>query len=154
MKRETKMVTFFGDCEMTKKAQNVAEQVAGLSVTENLIPAKQGRPKREVDTRQDVSATCKECGRAYTGTKVTYKDKSIPVIVTPPRCESCQTAYLTNLRVNKTIAGIKHIGNLKARLTPEQRNAVVNVLANELQVLMDRYAGNSVSANGFDLKSI
>jgi len=135
--------------------QNVVEQVAGLTVTDNLIPVptkKAGRPKRKAVSSVPIQRTCKECGASYAANNVTFDDKT--TLITPPRCEMCQTAHVTNGRVNKQILGFKHLGNLKGRLTAEQREAIISVLGNELKVLMDVYAGNSVSVSGFDLKNI
>ena len=131
--------------------QNVVKQVAELSVP---IPAKKaGRPKRKaVGIAVPIQQTCKECGKSYTANNVTFDDGS--TLITPPRCTICQTAHVTNGRVNKVITGFKHLGNIKARLTPEQRTAIVNVLGNELKVLLDVYAGNSISTGGFSLKDI
>ena len=125
---------------------DVIEQVATLSTKQA------GRPKRELVSTTEVSRTCKDCGAKYPANQNLYKDGT--TVITPPRCKTCQTAHLTNGRVNKAIMGFKHIGNLKARLTTEQREAIISVLGNELKVLMDVYAGNSISTGGFNLKSI
>lgn len=132
------------------KQQTVIEQVAKLSPT--VAPRAAGKPKRKAVSSVPIQQTCKDCGVSYAANNVTFDDKT--TLITPPRCDMCQTAHVTNGRVNKTITGFKHIGNLKARLTPEQREAIVNVLSNELKVLMDVYAGNSVSVSGFSLKNI
>ena len=126
--------------------QNVIEQVAALPT------AKVGRPKRKVISSVDIQQTCKDCGVSYTASNVTFDDKT--TLITPPRCETCQTNHVVDGRVNKAIAGFKGLGNCKSRLTKEQRDAITNVLANELTVLCDVYAGNSVSVNGFSLKNI
>lgn len=92
------------------------------------------------------------CGAKHEATKITWANGD--VVISPPRCKVCQTAHLTNLRVNHTIKQIQLLGNLKARLTVEQRNAVSTVIGNELQVLLDRFAGTAMSASKFDLKSV
>ncbi len=124
----------------------VIERVAKLST------GKVGRPKRELESTVPVARTCKDCGAKYSANQNTYKDGTI--VITPPRCVGCQTAHVTNGRVNRVITGYKHIGNIKARLTPEEREAIISVLGNELKVLMDVFAGNSVSVGGFNLKNI
>lgn len=130
--------------------QDVIEQVAELSTPVTVAPV--GRPKRELVSTIEIARTCKDCGAKYTANQNTYKDGT--VIITPPRCKGCQTAHVTNGRVNRVITGYKHIGNLKARLQPSEREAIINVLGNELKVLMDVFAGNSVSVGGFNLKNI
>lgn len=126
--------------------QNVVEQVAELPAV------KAGRPKRELDNTVEVPRTCKECGVKYTASQNTYKDGT--VVITPPRCKPCQTIHVVDGRVNKAITSFKHIGNCKARLTPQERDVILGVLGNELKVLMDVFAGNSVSVQGFSLKNI
>lgn len=128
------------------KQQTVVEQVAELSAP------KAGRPKRELVTTIEIARTCRNCGAKYTANQNTYKDGT--VVITPLRCKGCQTAHVTNGRVNRVITGYKHIGNLKARLSPAEREAIISVLGNELKVLMDVFAGNSVSVGGFSLKNI
>ncbi len=147
MKREKQYCLFKGKI-MTEP--NVAQQVAELSQgTQTPTAAKAGRPKRELLSTVEIAQTCKACGIKYQANQNTYKDGT--VVITPPRCKKCQTAHLTEGRVNKVIMGFKHIGNLKSRLLPEQRDTIISVLGNELKVLMDVYAGNSVSVGGFKL---
>ena len=131
----------------------VVKRVAELSVVDNLIPPKKaGRPTRKFASSVPIQRTCKDCGVSYSANNVTFDDKT--TLITPPRCEVCQTAHVTNGRVNKAITSFKGLGNIKARLTPEQREAIVEVLSNEIKVLMDVYAGTSVSTGGFDLRRI
>lgn len=106
----------------------------------------------KVSTVDVTNNICKDCGTQHAATKVTWTNGDI--VISPPRCKPCQTAHLTNLRVNHTIKDIQLLGNLKGRLTPEQRDAVTVVIGNELQVLLDRFAGTATSANKFDLKSV
>ena len=147
MKRETKHCLFKGKIMTTPKAEvNIIEQVAELSQP---TAAKAGRPKRELLSTVEIAQTCKTCGIKYHANQNTYKDGT--VVITPPRCKKCQTIHLTEGRVNKVIMGFKHIGNLKSRLSPKQRDTIISVLGNELKVLMDVYAGNSVSVGGFKL---
>ena len=129
--------------------QKVIEQIAELS-----IPAKKaGRPKRTaVGIAVPIQQICRDCEEPYTANKVTFDDGS--TLITPPRCTICQTAHVTNGRVNKVLTGFKHLGNIKARLTSKQREAIINVLANEIKVLCDVYAGNSISVSGFNLKDV
>lgn len=130
------------------KTKTAVEQVAELSQ-----PKKAGRPaKRKPVSSIPIQQTCKDCEASYTANNVTFDDKT--TLITPPRCDTCQTAHVVNGRVNKAITSLKHIGNCKARLTPEQREAIVNVIGNELKVLMDVFAGNSISTGGFSLKNI
>ncbi len=127
--------------------QEVIEKVAKLSAPTV------GRPKRKASgASTKIQQTCKDCGAAYAANKQPMDDGT--TLITPPRCTVCQTAHVTNGRVNKAITSFKHIGNLKSRLTTEQRDAITNVLANELQVLLDVFAGNSISTSGFNLKNI
>jgi len=106
----------------------------------------------KVSTVDIMDNICKDCGAKHSAIKTTWTNGD--VVVSPPRCKPCQTAHLTNLRVNHTIKDIQLLGNLKARLTTEQREAVATVIGNELQVLLDRYAGTATSAVKFDLKKV
>lgn len=133
---------------MGKQTAQVIEQVASLPATTKTV----GRPKRKPVSSVPIQQTCKDCGVSYAANNVTMDDGT--KLITPPRCDTCQTAHVVNGRVNKAITAFKHIGNCKARLTKEQREAITVVLANELQVLLDVFAGNSISVSGFDLKKI
>ena len=131
--------------------QTIVEQPA-IPELEFTATKKVGRPKRIVVSSTPIAQQCKDCGVGYTANLVKYEDGTQNI--TPPRCDKCQTRHVTNGRVNKAITAFKHIGNLKARLTAEQRTAIINVLGNELKVLMDVYAGNSVSVGGFDINNV
>jgi hypothetical protein len=124
-------IVLFGDCKMAKPKVNRGAKVSTVDITDNI---------------------CKDCGAKHQAIKTTWTNGDI--VVSPPRCKPCQTAHLTNLRVNHTIKDIQLLGNLKARLSPEQREAVATVIGNELQVLLDRYAGTAMSAMKFDLKKV
>jgi hypothetical protein len=124
----------------------VIEQVAELSTK------KAGRPKRKPISSVPIQQTCKECGVSYQANNVTMDDKT--TLITPPRCDACQTEHVVDGRVNKAITAFKHIGNCKPRLTKKQRDAITMVLGNELQVLLDVFAGNSISTSGFSLKNV
>ena len=106
----------------------------------------------KVSTIDITNNVCKDCGTQHAATKVTWTNGDI--VISPPRCKLCQTAYLTNLRVDHTIKQIQLLGNLKSRLSAKQREAVTMVIGNELQVLLDRFAGTATSASKFDLKSV
>lgn len=107
----------------------------------------------KVSTVDITDNICKDCGEKHAATKVTWTNGDI--VISPPRCKSCQTAYLTNLRVNNAVKALQLIGNLKSRLTePGQREAVTTAIGNELQVLLDRFAGTAISAMKFDLKKV
>ena len=133
---------------MAKQTDQVIEQVASLPATTKTV----GRPKRKAVSSVDLQQTCKDCSKSYTASNVTFDDKT--TLITPPRCDVCQTIHVVDGRVNKVISGYKGLGNCKSRLDKEQREAIVSVLANELKVLMDVFAGNSVSVQGFSLKNI
>ena len=106
----------------------------------------------KVSTIDITDSICKDCGAKHEAIKTTWTNGD--VVISPPRCKPCQTAYLTNLRVNHTIKDIQLLGNLKGRLTAEQRKAVSTAIGNELQVLLDRFAGTAVSAIKFNLKIV
>jgi len=106
----------------------------------------------KVSTIDITDNICKDCGAKHEAVKTTWTNGDI--VISPPRCKPCQTAHLTNLRVNGTIKDIQLLGNLKNRLTPEQREAVATTIGNELQVLLDRFAGTATSAMKFDLKKV
>jgi len=98
-----------------------------------------------------IKNKCKDCGKEYEANKMIYENGEV---ITPPRCAPCQTAHLTNLRVNKTIKDFQLLGNLKARLSEVQREAIVDVIGSQLQVLLDRYSGSTVKASAFDLRKV
>ena len=129
--RRDKMLTFLGDCKMPKQKMNRGAKVSTVDITDNI---------------------CKDCGAKHAATKVTWTNGD--VVISPPRCKTCQTIYLTNLRVNHTVKCIQLLGNLKSRLKPEEREAVTLAIGNELQVLLDRFAGTATSAMKFDLKAV
>ena len=106
----------------------------------------------KVSTIDITDNICKDCGTKHEAMKTTWTNGD--VVISPPRCKTCQTAYLTNLRVDHTIKQIQLLGNLKSRLSAKQREAVTMVIGNELQVLLDRFAGTATSASKFDLKSV
>lgn len=106
----------------------------------------------KVSTVDIMDNICKDCGAKHAATKVTFTNGDI--VISPPRCKACQTAHLTNLRVDHTIKDIQLLGNLKNRLTPNQREAITTVIGNELKVLLDRFAGTATSAMKFDLKKV
>ena len=114
------------------------------------------KPKLErgkVVTIKLVKEKCIDCKAEYEGTKTTYENGDI--VISPQRCVPCQTAHLTNLRVNKTIKDLQLLGNLKARLNePGQRDAVIGVITAAVETLMDRFAGNTIQASAFDLKKV
>ena len=106
----------------------------------------------KVSTIDIANHECIVCQKTHAASKTVYQDGTI--VISPMRCEVCQTTHLTNLRVNGTIEKFKHLGNLKSRLSGKQRDAIIAVVAQELQVLMDKYAGTAVSTRGFDLSKI
>lgn len=114
--------------------------------------AKKKLERGQVKTIDMVKEKCIECKAEYEGTKTTYENGDI--VVSPMRCVPCQTKHLTNLRVNKTIKDFQLLGNLKTRLSDVQREAIVNVIGNQLQVLLDRYSGSTIKASAFDLGKV
>lgn len=116
------------------------------------MPKQKTNRGAKVSTIDIMDNICKDCGAKHAAMKTTWTNGD--VVISPPRCKPCQTAHLTNLRVNNTIKQIQLLGNLKARLTLEQRDAIAMVIGNELQVLLDRFAGTATSASKFDLKSV
>lgn len=124
------MLTFLGDCKMAKKKTD------------------RGKVKT-VDILKD--SKCIDCNNVYESTKTVYENGD--VVISPQRCKPCQTAYLTNLRVNKTIKDLQLLGNLKARLKSDAaRKVVVDAIGAEFKVLLDRYSGSTVVSSAFDLK--
>jgi hypothetical protein len=125
---------------MSKKNQQTTETPVG-------IPA-----KRTVKTMSIVDSKCFVCGKQYAANKIEYTDGQ--VTVTPPRCPDCQTVHVTNGRVNKTLKDLALLGNLKARLTAEQRQAILSEIAKHYQALADRYSGTEVKSASFDLATM
>ena len=115
--------------------------------------AREKKERGQVKTIDVVKEKCLECKAEYEATKTTYENGDI--VISPQRCVPCQTAHLTNLRVNKTIKDLSLLGNLKARLNePGQRDAVITAITVAVEVLMDRYSGSTIKASAFDLKKI
>lgn len=98
-----------------------------------------------------VKNKCKDCGKDYEANKMIYENGEV---ITPPRCKPCQTAHLTNLRVNKTIKDIQLLGNLRLRLSDVQREAVVAAISAALNILLDRYSGSTIKPSAFDLGEV
>ena len=114
------------------------------------------KPK-QVDRGQLVTnvpekRNCQDCKKEYLANKMTYENGTI--VITPPRCPECQTAHLTNIRVNKALKDLSLIGNLRARLTQEQRQAVMTALTNKLTETADRFAGTAIAASSFNIKRV
>ena len=105
----------------------------------------------KVTTIDITDNICKDCGAKHEAMKTTWTNGD--VVISPPRCKPCQTEYLTNLRVDHTVKQIQLLGNLKSRLSAEQREVVTTVIGNELQVLLDRFAGTAMSSAKFNLKA-
>lgn len=116
--------------------------------------AKKAKKERMLKSMEIVKAKCivKDCNKEYEANKSVFDNGDI--LISPPRCPVCQTAHLTNLRVNKTIKDLSLLGNLKTRLTEIQREAVVNAVGIAFQSLMDRYSGTTVKSSAFDLKKV
>ena len=114
--------------------------------------AREKKERGQVKTIDVVKAKCLECKAEYEATKTVYENGD--VVISPQRCVPCQTAHLTNLRVNKTIKDLSLLGNLRTRLGKEQRDAVITAITAEVEVLMDRYSGSTVKASAFDLKKV
>ena len=116
---------------MPKQKMNRGAKVSTIDITDNI---------------------CKDCQTKHEAIKTVWTNGDI--VISPPRCKLCQTRYLTNLRVNHTIKQIQLLGNLKSRLSTDERQAVAKAVGNELQVLLDRFAGTAMSASKFDLKTV
>lgn len=99
-----------------------------------------------------VKGKCIECNSEYEATRTTYENGE--VVISPMRCKPCQTAHLTNLRVNKTIKDIDLLGNLKTRLNKEQREAITDAVGEAFNGLLDRYSGSNIKALAFDLNKV
>jgi hypothetical protein len=93
-----------------------------------------------------------DCDAGYAASKVVYSDGHENI--TPKRCETCQTNHLTNLRVDKCLTAMKHIGNLKLRLTVVQREAVIAVMTDGLNTVYERFAGTVAVTSGFDIGKV
>ena len=99
-----------------------------------------------------VKEKCMDCDAEYLACKVVYSDGHENI--TPKRCEACQTRHLTNLRVDKTLTALKHIGNLRSRLTEPQREAVIEALTNGLNTTYERFQGTIAVGSGFDIGKV
>ena len=110
------------------------------------------KAERTLTKMSIVKSKCKDCDKGYEATKSEFDNGD--VTVSPPRCPACQTAHLTNLRVNKTIKDFQLLGNLKARLSDVQRKAVIGAISAEMNVLLDRYSGSTIKSSAFDLKKV
>jgi len=117
----------------------------------DLEMAKEKKDRGALVTIDVIKGKCKDCGKEYEANKMIYENEEV---ITPQRCVPCQTAHLTNLRVNKTIKDFTLLGNLKNRLSDIQREAILESLSQQFKVLVDRYSGTAVKASAFDLKKI
>jgi len=114
--------------------------------------AKQKKERGQVKTIDIVKEKCIECKAEYEATKTIYENGD--VVISPQRCIPCQTAHLTNLRVNKTIKDFQLLGNLKTRLSDVQRQAVIEAVSGAFNVMIDKYSGSIVKASAFDLRKV
>lgn len=110
------------------------------------------KKERTLKTMDVVKNKCKDCGIEYQANKSVFDNGD--VVISPPRCTVCQTAHLTNLRVNKTLKDFQLLGNLKNRLSEVQREAVIEALSTEFNGLIDRYSGSTIKSSAFDLKKV
>ena len=107
---------------------------------------------RTIKSSTPVKNKCKDCGTEYMANKVEYSNGD--VIITPPRCESCQIRHLTNIRVGKVLKDLDLVGNLKLRLTKAQRAAIIDAITNKLNEVYERFSGVVIAQGGFDLAKI
>lgn len=112
----------------------------------------QEQAKRTIISSTPVDQKCMDCGADYAASKVVYSDGHENI--TPKRCETCQTRHLTNLRVDKALTALKHIGNLKLRLTEPQREAIIAALTDSLNTLYERFQGTVAVKSGFDISKV
>ena len=108
--------------------------------------------KRTIVSSTPIDQKCETCDAKYLASKVVYSDGHENI--TPKRCEICQTRHLTNLRVDKFLTSCKHIANLKLRLSPEQREAVMSAMTDGLNGVYERFQGTAAVASGFDIGKI
>ena len=116
------------------------------------MPREKSTRGEKVSTVDITDHICKVCQVMHNATKIVYANGD--AVISPMRCETCQTNYLTNLRVDNTLKQIKLLGNLKSRLSANQRDAITTAIAIEVQVLLDRFAGTAITQSGFDLAKI
>lgn len=110
------------------------------------------KEERTIKSSTPIKQKCSVCDVEYMASKVVYSDGHENI--TPKRCETCQTNHLTNLRVDKALTSLKHIGNLKARLTEPQREAIIAVLTDGLNTVYERFQGTKTVASGFDISQV
>jgi len=102
--------------------------------------------------------TCKECGKVYIAKKTTYKNGD--VVISPERCDLCQTNHLVGVRMSKVVDGLKGLSNLKNRINThfgsKGKDAIKDTIAMELKSMLDTlYSTQTKTAKtGFSLKSI
>jgi len=114
-----------------------------------------GKKKTDRGTVKSIDVVKNKCtvhSIDYDATKTVWSNGD--TVISPPRCPKCQTVCLTNVRVNKTLKDLSLLGNLKARLTDDQRQAVLQAVGNAFQSLMDRYAGTAIQSSAFDISKI
>lgn len=105
---------------------------------------------------EPIEKECETCGAKYMAAKVVNKDETGKefTTITPRRCETCQTNHLTNLRVDKCLTAMKHIGNLKLRLSVEQREVIIAAMTDGLNTVYERFQGTTTVKSGFDIAKI
>ena len=148
--------------EIVKEKQLIAKEKIALEAQKNSVPV--SKSEEQLTKRTIVSSIpldgkngtekqkCVKCGVEYLAMKVKYSDGHENI--TPKRCKVCQTNHLTNLRVDKALISLKHVGNLKLRLSVEQREAIVGVLTNGLNEVYERFQGTAAVSSGFDISKI
>jgi len=103
-----------------------------------------------VDTKE-LASVCTQCGEGFEALIRIYENGD-EITACSGRCDKCQTKHLANNRLGQFMHNIKGLRNMKARLSPSQRDMLIKKVSNEISSLLDYYQNvTTVRADGFDI---
>jgi hypothetical protein len=110
-------------------------------------------------TEPEYKAICtnKDCKADYI-TRATWYNNG-DVVISPPRCPSCQTAHIVGVRVDKIQEQMKLLGNLKTRVATSYGQDGLEAIKTDISIafetLLDRLSGNvKTEATKFNLRKL
>lgn len=100
----------------------------------------------------------RDCGKTYSLIETTATDgtKTYKPIggATNDRCGGCQTAHLTNIRVNKLLKDIELVGNMKNRISADVQQGILSVVGQAFEGLVNRFSGVKEASKMFDVSQL
>ena len=118
---------------------------------------KSKKTERQVESVEIVKQKCQDCQAEYDARKTTFDNGDITI--SPPRCEPCQIAHLTSVRVDAITEKMKLLGNLKPRISASYGNDGLSAVLANIQLayenLLDRFSNApQATTKKFDLRKI